>query len=212
MSKEGDIFVTDAGLPFYLMGQAFTPKSAQRVIMCGALGQMGYALPATTGAAFAAKQNRVICITGDGSLQTNIHEISVMAYHKLNAKIIVVNNNGYVSIRNTQNNYFNGFLVGTDPEHGVPMANLSKLCESMNMPYSRISGRAELHNSLSKSLNGTSPIVIEIMARPDQEVIPSVTSERTDDGKMISKPIHDMYPFMSPDQLNKYYLNRTDFP
>lgn len=206
ISEPGDVFVTDAGLPFYLMGQAYKPKNAQRMIVSGALGQMGYALPATTGVCFGAPEKRVICITGDGSLQTNIHELSVMRYHNLNAKIIVVNNNGYVSIRNTQNNYFNGLLVGTDPEHGVPLPDLSLHCKSIGLEYVLIKNRNDLKQNFANSLKQKGPVLIEIIARPDQEVIPTVSSQKMPDGKMVSKPIHDMYPFMNPEKLKEYLI------
>ena len=68
VSKEGDIIVTDAGLCFYIMGQAYLLKRNQRYIASGGLGSMGYAIPASIGAAKVGN-NRVICVTGDGSAQ-----------------------------------------------------------------------------------------------------------------------------------------------
>lgn len=73
---------------------------------------MGYALPAATGAAKADCRKNIICVTGDGSLQTNIHELAPIRHNNLNVKIVVVNNSGYVSIRNTQKNFSMAFLLG----------------------------------------------------------------------------------------------------
>lgn len=201
-SQEGDFFVTDAGLPFYLMGQAYQPKEGQRLILCGGLGQMGYALPAATGIAVARPNVRLICLTGDGSLQTNIHELATWAYHRLRIRLIVVNNDGYVSIRNTQNNYFNGFLVGTDAGHGVFFPDLAQIAKAYEIPYRKTERRENLHAEMTEFLAGEGPGIFEIFTRSDQDVIPTVTSVRLDSGKMISKPLHEMAPFLPDEATN----------
>ena len=72
---------------------------------------MGYDLPAAVGAAVARNGGRVICLAGDGSIQLNIQELQTIVHHRLPIKIFVLNNNGYLSIRSTQKNFF-GNLVG----------------------------------------------------------------------------------------------------
>jgi len=74
-AESGDTIVTDAGLCFYILGQAYLTKEGQRYIVSGGLGSMGYALPASIGA-IAAGSPRVICVTGDGSAQMNVQEFA----------------------------------------------------------------------------------------------------------------------------------------
>jgi len=79
------------------------------------------------GAVVAAPERRAVVVTGEGCFQSSIQELATLAYNQLNVKMCVVNNNGYVSIRNTQQGYFNGFLVGTDPSCGVSFPPLEKV-------------------------------------------------------------------------------------
>ena len=107
VSDSEDTVVSDAGSAWYLVSQAFRVKRGQRVILSGGLGTMGYAVPCATGIA-AAGAKRVLCVTGDGSLMTALHELAVHRANNYNIKLIIANNSGYASIRNTQNCYFKG--------------------------------------------------------------------------------------------------------
>lgn len=194
-SKNGDVVVTDAGSAFYTVGQAWHVKDMQRVITSGGLGAMGWALPAATGAATATKNN-VLCITGDGSLQTNIHALSVISGYKLNVKVIVLNNSGYISIKNTQNNYFNGNLTGVDNNTGVYFPELNKVAESYGIKYIKINSLELLEESCS-IMNSNESCILDILCNLNQPIIPTVSSKKNDDGSMMSMPLDEMYPFLS---------------
>jgi len=75
---------------------------------------MGYDLPASIGACIANNKKRVICVAGDGSLQMNIQELQTVVYNKLPVKIFYLDNNGYVSMKQTQNSFFEGRIFGSD--------------------------------------------------------------------------------------------------
>lgn len=199
-----DIVVTDAGSAFYVIGQAFRVKSGQRVINSGSLGAMGFAVPAATGSALAAPERRVICVTGDGSLQTNIHELAVFKRYGLNVKLFVVNNDGYVCIRNTQNNFFNGQLAGTSYDSGVFIPNTKKIAEAYELPYFSTRSFSELGGLIDQVLAAPGPVVCEIFTPSHQEIIPTVSSVKLPDGSMKSKPLDDMYPFMSEEERAQY--------
>lgn len=201
---DDEIIVTDAGSAFYVVGQAFRVKKNQRVINSGSLGAMGFALPAATGAAVAAPKRKVICVTGDGSLMTNIHELAVIKKNNLNVKIFIVNNDGYVCIRNTQNNFFNGQLAGTSESSGVLIPNIEKLSIAFDLPFLKIEKDSDLKTGIESVLNSSGPFLCEIVTPSYQEIIPTVSSKRLEDGSMKSKPLHDMYPFMSDSELSKY--------
>jgi hypothetical protein len=110
--------MTDAGQPHPAMAQAFRHKDGQRYLNPGSLAEMGWALPAATGVAAADPHRRVVVVVGDGSLQTNIQELQTVSHHRPNLKLFVINNGGYLSIRNTQRSFFKGFLAGSSPETG----------------------------------------------------------------------------------------------
>lgn len=189
-----EIIVTDAGSAFYTLGQAYRIKEEQRYIVSGALGSMGYALPAAIGAAAACPNRPVICVTGDGSVQSNIHELQVLRHHGFDLKLIVVDNDGYISIRNTQNAFFQGNLVGSSRDSGVSMPSLEKLAYAYDLPFVWIDDRANLLTSLEAALATPGPMVVGIKGQPNQSIIPTVSSRRLANGGLRSNPLHIMDP------------------
>ncbi len=185
--------VTDSGMSYYITGQAWRTKSGQRLISPGALAQMGYALPGVTGACFGAHGRLVVGIVGDGGFQTNIHELGVIAHHGLNAKIVVVNNNGYACIRNTQKNYFEKPYSGTDAESGVSFPKTEAVCDSYGIPY-RNTDSSELSEMIGWLMGSDGPALLEVFTTPNQEFMPVVKSYRLPDGTMASGKLEDMYP------------------
>ena len=93
---------------------------------------MGY-WPASVGASLASGR-RVICITGDGCLQMNIQELATVVKNKLNIKIFVLNNDGYLLIRHTQKKYF-GKLAGESPKTGLGFPDLEKIANAYGIRY-----------------------------------------------------------------------------
>jgi len=199
--SENATIVTDAGSAFYVMGQAFKIKQGQRFIASGALGAMGYALPASIGVSVGDETRTVVCVTGDGSLQVNIQELQVMRHYNLNLKLFVINNEGYVSIRNTQQSFFNGHLVGSSNGSGVSLPALDKVAESYGIPYFECKSRKDLNGMLAKILDMEGPMICGIQAQPDQKIIPSVSSKVLPDGSMKSMPLHHMYPFLDDEEI-----------
>lgn len=189
----GEIIVTDAGSAYYIMGQAFRLKEGQRFIASGALGSMGWALPGATGAAVGAEKT-VICVTGDGSLHMNIHELQVLRHYGLNIKVFVVNNQGYLSIRNTQNAYFDGHLVGSSEDSGVSLPDWADIAETYGIEYQRADRADQLSATISSVLAMPGPVLCEIVSQPDQKLIPAVQSRKLPDGRMISNPLDMMDP------------------
>lgn len=204
LCREGDTIVTDAGSAFYVVGQAFRVKPNQRVITSGALGAMGHAIPLAIGACSANPHHNVIVVTGDGSLQTNIQELATVRQGQFNLKMFIINNDGYVSIRNTQNNFFNGHLVGTSQASGVWIPSLEKIAEAYEIPFRRAEKLSELGSVIEDVLSCNGPCLCEIITPNKQEILPMVSSLKRDDGSMVSKPLHDMYPFMDEPTFKRY--------
>lgn len=200
----GETVVADAGSAFYVMGQAFRPKRGQRVIISGGLGTMGYSLPAASGACMASLGAPVVAVTGDGSLQSNIHELAVAREHRLDARYFVVNNQGYMSIRNTQRNFFGGHLVGTGPESGVRCPPLEAIAAAYGVPYRAVRARDELRRAVEETLAAPGPRICEIFTVSDHAIRPAVSSVRLESGAMESQPLHNMAPFMDEATLARY--------
>jgi len=161
------------------------------------MGAMGFALPAAIGAAATGKVLRTICVTGDGSLMTNLHELATLSKHRFNLKLFVINNDGYVSIRNTQKEFFNGNYVGAGPESGVFIPRIDALASAFSLPYIFCESSSDLVSGIRKALSVPGPVLCEIKAMSDQKIIPTVVSTRLPNGRMKSNPIENMFPYLA---------------
>lgn len=195
--------ISDAGSAFYVASQAINIKEGQRYIPSGALATMGYTLPASIGVAIADLNNVTVGITGDGSFMQNMQEISIMQYHQLPLKLFVVNNDGYLSIRNSQIKNNGGKLVASCPDAKVPFPNFEKVVKSFDLPYYRIDSIASAKEELPKIFADNKPAIIEVMSQPFQLVIPTQQAMKRQDGIIVSKPLEDMFPYLPRDVFEK---------
>ncbi len=198
-AKRNSIFVVDTGSCFHVHAQAFKVKLGQRHIITGGLSTMGYS-PAANGVAAAANGQEVFCITGDGSFQFNIQELQTIVQEKLPVKIILFNNSGYLLIRVTQNNFLEGRHIGIDKESGVSFPDLEKISGAYGISFMRIAELNELDNKLDQLMSYKGPLICEIICPSDQLLIPRVASKQLEDGKMISMPFDDMFPFLPEEE------------
>lgn len=196
---ENGIIIADAGTVYCIVSQVHKVKPGQRVITPAALGTMGLSLPMGIGAYYASPRSVIVAVTGDGSLQMNIQELQTVVHNQIPLKLFVVNNNGYLSIRNTQNSYFQGRYCGSDPSSGISCPNLKKIASAYGIPYVSIRKNRELAFKIKEIFTRSGPVICEVFTRPDQQIIPSVSSRVLPDGRMISMPLEDMWPFLSRD-------------
>lgn len=208
LANEDSIVVSDAGSSYYVTSQSFTLKSInQRYITSGAQADMGFSLPAAIGACISANKP-VIGITGDGSFQLNIQELQTVKHYNLPVKLFVWNNNGYLSIRATQDKFFDGRRIGTDSASGVSFPEVEKISYAYDLPYVKINNVSELRKKLSGIIDSKGPVVCEVICPEFQEIIPAVSAVKNDDGSMTSKPIEDMYPYLDRDEFYREMINK----
>ena len=160
---------------------------------------MGYDLPAAIGAAIARGGKRVICLAGDGSLQMNIQELQTVVHHRLPIKILVLNNSGYLSIRTTQKNFF-GRMTGESPASGVSFPDFVKVACAYGIPAVRVD-RVSVLPRVLKALDRPGPALVDVVLDPEQEFEPRSRAKQLPDGRIISPPLEDMYPFLGADEL-----------
>lgn len=196
--EEGEIIVLSDGVgPLNCSYQALSIKNDQRVILNNGCAQMGYGLPAAVGAAFALdKKRRIICFEGDGSLQLNIHELQVMKQHHLPIKLFIYANDGYQSIRNTQNNLFGGHLVAVDSSSGVTCPDFMKIAKAYGLPVMKINNHADMEGKIKKVLNSVGPMVCVINTVKNLMLSPKLMAKRLPNGQFASPPLEDMGPFL----------------
>lgn len=201
---EKDIIITDMGTSFTCTAQSFKVKHGQRYFTSSGLASMGFGLPGAIGACIANNKKRTICISGDGGLQMNIQELQTIIHYKLPIKLFVLNNSGYLTIRETQSRFFKKKFVGSDKKSGVSLPDIVKVGKAYGFKTIQIDSHVNLKQKVNKALNLKDPVICEIIMDPEQPLIPKVTStidKKT--GRMTSKPFEDMYPFLSRSELKK---------
>ncbi len=202
VASEGDVIVTGNGLDCVSFYQAFKIKKHQRAVLNGNWGSMGWDLPTAVGAHYATGK-RTLCITGDGSLMLNSQELLTIGANKLQIKVFVFNNDGYGSIRATQNNFFEGRMVGSGPTSNVYNPDFEKLAGAYGLDYIKVSRHSTLRRAISEFLQSEGPGLCEVMISPEQWISPKATSFRNAEGKLESKPLDDMFPFLSPGEIDE---------
>jgi acetolactate synthase-1/2/3 large subunit len=201
LSAPGDVFIADAGSAFYAVSQGIQlTKDKQRYIPSGAMATMGYTLPAAIGVSVATGDKRVLAVTGDGSLQQNIQEFQTLLYYNLPVKLFVLNNDGYLSIRASQKNYFKGRYIGEGPRSGVTMPDTLKICKAYGIPAARISNLIDLDDAIKIAIETPGPYLLDVITPPEQLIIPTVSSKVNMDGSMSSRPLEDMAPFLDREE------------
>ena len=201
--KDDAVVISDAGSAFYVISQGIQLRKRQRYVTSGGQAEMGYTLPATIGVSVARRSGEVIGVTGDGSFQMNIQELQTIVHYKLPVKIFVWNNSGYLSIRATQSKFFEGRYIGTHKETGVSFPELKKIARAYGIEYMKVSDSRKLDSVLGKVLRHPKAVLCEVICFPNQEIVPTVSSLRKDDGTMVSKPLEDMYPFLDRDEFKR---------
>ena len=143
---------------------------------------------------------RVVCLDGDGSLMMNLQELQTIRENNLNMKLFVLNNNGYHSIRQTQNNLFHDGLVGVCQGNGVSFPPFDKLADTFGFTFYRIDRQEGIDDIISKALNTEGPVMCEVVVSDEQIFSPKLSSKVLPDGRIVSPPIDDMFPFLERDE------------
>jgi acetolactate synthase-1/2/3 large subunit len=201
--KKEDVLVWDQGAAYHCAAVAFKVKPGQLAFSNEGFTPMGYGLPASVGAGFAAPGQEIISVNGDGGIMLNLQELQTVFHYKQPMKIFVFNNDGYTSIKHTQQNFFNGFFVGVDTASNLSCPDWEKIAVGFQMPFLKIATHNNMRAEIRKALDMKGPVIIEVMLDPLQVIQPKVRSERLADGRMVSKPHEDMYPYLDREVLKK---------
>jgi acetolactate synthase I/II/III large subunit len=198
---ENQIVISANGTACVTSFQVADLKPGQRLWTNSGCAAMGYDLPGAIGACKASGGKTVISLAGDGSIMMNLQELQTIVGNNLPIKIFILNNSGYVSIFQTHRNFFNGVEVGAGPKSGVNFPDFGKLSIAFGLPYQRCANHAELTAGIAATLATDGPAVCEIMLDENQIFAPKLASKQLPDGTMVSPPLEDLAPFLSPEEM-----------
>ena len=205
----GELIATgSSGLGIEAFYVAFDVKKEQRIFLTSGLGAMGYGLPSAIGTAIANHKQKIIAIESDGSLQLNIQELATLKGQNLPIMLFILDNKGYASIRNTQQNYFNGRYVATDKNSGLYLPDLEQVIRGYGIEVHQIHNYSDLAQAVKAFENLTEPCVYLVNLEENETLYPKSIALPGEDGNLISMPLEDMSPLLPIEVLEE----EMDFP
>ena len=153
--RYNDVVVTGSGSSFFL-GMNMDLPLGTMYITSGGMASMGYEVSAGIGA-WVAISKRTIVILGDGSFSQCIPELQTIKHYNMPIKIFVLNNDGYFSIRKTQEKYFKQY-IGESINSGVSLPSVKKIAKAYGIKYT---------TSIDSAFSCKSHVICELMASKD---------------------------------------------
>ena len=185
--------VTSNGTAHVITLQTYNINQHQRLFTNVGCASMGYGLPAAIGACLANNKQPVICVEGDGSIMMNLQELQTVVGYNLPVKIILVNNDGYISIKLTQESFFGGKEFASGRHSGVTLPDYEKIATAFGLPYFSIRNNSEIESGLENMMGCTGPCILEVFTHPMERHEPKVTHKGVDEnGRIIPGTLTDM--------------------
>lgn len=185
--------------------QAYVIKKNSRMTNNSAVASMGYGLPAAIGTCIGGGRRDTICLEGDGSIMMNLQELMTVITNKLPIKIFLINNNGYHSIRLTQNNLFKDKdKIGIGPESGdLSFPEFEKIAKAFGYRYFSAHDNDEMKTVVDEVLALEGAVFCEIFTDTEQVWEPKSSTKRLPDGTLVSPPLEDLAPFLPREELKR---------
>ena len=169
----GDAFITsDVGQHQMWAAQYYKFNQPRRWINSGGLGTMGFGLPSAMGVQLAHPGAQVACITGEGSIQMNIQELSTCKQFHLPIKVILLNN-GYLGMVRQWQEFFHGNRYSESYMDALP--DFVKLAESYGHVGARVNRPGDVEGALREAFARKDDLVfLDFHTDPTENVFPMV--------------------------------------
>ena len=162
--------IADVGQNQMWASQHFFYDKPLSFFSAGGLGGMGYSLPAAIGVQIAKPNDTVWSVTGDGGLQINIQELAMLAEYNLPVKIAVINNGYLGMIRQWQNRFYDGHLLGARMHN----PDFAAVAEAFGIRGIRADTKDGANNAIRDALNHDGPVLVDFIVDENEDVFPMV--------------------------------------
>ncbi len=169
------IVTVGSGHPQSTTKQAFPVYEPRTHITSGSFSSMGFALPAAIGAKLAKPDAPVVCIIGDGDFMMSVQELAVCAMYNIAVVFLILNNSGYISIRDGQN-YLMGRQIGSEFNRhngdGRPYSvDFVALAKSFGFEVAaKVQAEGDIGSTIKRALDSNAPAMVEIPITRDASV------------------------------------------
>ena len=175
-ATNGNAWVTsDVGQHQMFVAQYYHFNKPRRWINSGGLGTMGFGLPAAMGAKLAYPKDEVVCVTGEGSIQMCIQELSTCLQYNLPIKIININNEALGMVRQWQDMNYGGRHSASTYADSLP--DFVKLAESYGHVGMKVTKQSQLRKTLDKAFAMKDRLVfVDVYVDPNEHVYPMLVA------------------------------------
>ena len=173
---KGNAYITsDVGQHQMFAAQYYHFDEPRKWINSGGLGTMGFGLPAAMGVKLAFPNEEVVCITGEGSIQMCIQELSTCTQYDLPIKIININNEALGMVKQWQDMNYGGRHSASTYQSSLP--NFVELVESYGHVGIKIEKNSDLKNGLKKAFMQKDKLVfVDVYVDPSEHVYPMLVA------------------------------------
>lgn len=184
---KGDAYVTsDVGQHQMFAAQYYHFDKPRRWINSGGLGTMGFGLPAAMGVKLAFPNEEVVCITGEGSIQMCIQELSTCLQYNLPIKIININNEALGMVKQWQDMNYGGRHSESTYQNSLP--DFIKLAESYGHVGIKIEKNSDLKDGLNRAFAMKDKLVfVDVYVDPSEHVYPMQVANGSLENMWLSK-------------------------
>lgn len=170
--KYNPVVATEVGQHQLWTVQSFNFTSPRKLLTSGGLGTMGFGFPAAMGACLADRNQLVLNIAGDGSIQMNIQELATCVEYNLPVKVIIMNNGYLGMVRQWQEKLFDKHYSGTE----ITSPDFVKVAEAYGAMGIRIEREEEIIPALKKAIEHPGPAFLDFVIEPFEVVYPWVSA------------------------------------
>jgi|TARA_E500000331_G_scaffold84907_2_gene80506 acetolactate synthase-1/2/3 large subunit len=184
---KGKAFITsDVGQHQMFAAQYYKFDEPRKWINSGGLGTMGFGLPSAMGVKFAFPDADVACVTGEGSIQMCIQELSTCSQYGLPVKIINLNNRALGMVKQWQDMQYGGRYSSISYEDSLP--DFVKLAESFGHVGLKVEKFSELNEAMEEAFSLKDKLVfLDVLIDPDEHVYPMLEAGGSMSEMRISK-------------------------
>lgn len=165
------IITTDVGQHQMWVAQYYPTINPRNYATSCGLGVMGYGLPAAIGAQIARPEDKVVLITGDGSLQMSIQELGTIAQNKLPVKIVLLNNGVLGMVRQMQKMFYderyNQIQLQGNPD-------FVKVAEAYGIRGIHVNALEQVRSAFEEAFKHPGPVMVDIKISEHENVLPMV--------------------------------------
>lgn len=185
--KKNSIVIPDASANLIWAYQSLKTDKKPDMFTAFNHSPMGYSIAASVGAYLGSPKKKVYALIGDGSVPMNVQELETIKNYNIDVIIIVLNNQGYGLIKQTQETWLKSKYSGTDKSSGLSLPNNRKISSSYNIKNFSLRNNKDVKKNIKAILSLKGPVLIDVLIDPKARVEPKIE---------FGKPLHNMAPYL----------------